>query len=427
VGAANVEGVACVCEVTGSLQFEVFAELRSLQHVGGLVRVGAVQDVFTFPALEGAGGFWLDEESWTTGLEAPKLVEVTEKIHIEGAPLITGLSFPMLTRAGGVSIVDTINMSHVDLSLLEEIDGALLVEDLPYLETWEGLGEIREVGSDVVFRGLPSLISSEEFQLASVGGSLIFEGCSQWTDLKGFADLESVPGDLEIIDMFRLVEVDGWHALTSIGGKMRLLGNPELERVDGFEQLQEQGLIGSKKDEDRWLRIAFNPKLEELPEFSRLERVGVLSVVGNDALPSLDLPHLEEVEGSLIVRANGLTSLGAFDHLVSASSVEITGHDRLAELVSFDVLTDVEGDLLFSDNDGLLSMRGLSGLVRLGGSLEISEHDHLMTLEGLSSLSEVSGDLRITNNPELSAQDVNDLLEQVEQVAGETSISGNGA
>jgi hypothetical protein len=227
--------------------------------------------------------------------------------------------------------------------------------------------------------------------------------------------------------MFRLEEVEGWQALTSIGGKMRLLGNPALERVDGFEHLQEQGLTGSKKEEDRWLRIAFNPKLVSLPLFSSLTKAGALSVVANDVLASLDFPQLEEVQGGVYVRANGLTHFGGFEHLVSVSSLEITGHDLLLELVSFDALTEVEGDLLLSDNDGLVSVGGFSGLVRLGGSLEVSEHDHLMTLEGFGALEEVGGDLRIMNNPELSAQDVNDLLEQVEQVAGETSISGNGA
>ena len=426
VGAGNLMGVECVCEVEGTLQFEAFADLPLLERVGGLVRVGTVQDAIRFPALERAGGFWLDEESWTVGLEAPTLVEVTEQLRIEGAPLITELNFPMLTRAGEVSIVHTINLSHVDLSLLEEVDGGLYVEDLPYLETWEGLGSLQEVGSDVVLRGLPSLISSEEFHLASVGGSLIFDGCSQWVELKGFADLDSVPGDLEIIDMFRLEQVDGWQALTSIGGKMRLVGNPELARVEGFENLQEQGLTDSKKEEERWLRIAFNPKLVSLPLFSSLIRVGVVSVVANDGLASLDFSKLEEVQGGVYVRANGLTSFGGFEHLVSVSSLEITGHDLLTDMVSFDALTEVEGDLLLSDNDGLVSIGGFSGLVQLGGSLEVSEHDELMTLEGFGELEEVGGDLRVVNNPELSAQDVNDLLEQVEQVAGETSISGNG-
>lgn len=426
VGAANRGGVDCVCEVTGSLQVEAFAELPSLQRVGGLIMVGEVQEPLTFPALTEAGGFALDEGSWTQGITAPLLTSLPQGLTIEGSPLIAEVAFPSLPRAGGVVIVDAINMVRIDLPLLEQVDGDLKAEELPYLEVWEGLAQISSVDGDWILNGVPSLALGEPLRLGSVGGSLIFERCSQWVRLEGLSDLEVVPGDLEILDMYRLEEVNALGALTTVGGKVRWVGNPVLTHVSGFEALESLGREPYDKDEDRWLRIAFNPVLASTPVFRSLSYAGAVSVVGNEALTAFDLPALTEVGGALHLRANALMELGAFDALASVGSLEVTGHDDLTLLESFDGVATIPGDLRFSGNDGLETLGGFASLSTVGGTVEISEHARLSQVSGLTSLTEVGGDLQIVNNPALSAQNVNDLLEQVEQVAGETEVSGNG-
>ena len=69
-------------------------------------------------------------------------------------------------------------------------------------------------------------------------------------------------------------------------------------------------------------------------------------------------------------------------------------------------LTEVTGDLNFSDIDTLTNLDGLTALTAVGGDLKIWGNDTLSSIAGLSSLTTVTGDVEIEGNDALCQSEV---------------------
>jgi hypothetical protein len=59
----------------------------------------------------------------------------------------------------------------------------------------------------------------------------------------------------------------------------------------------------------------------------------------------------------------------------------------------------VNGNVVFSNNTGLLNLKGLNGFKFVTGNFEILECDNLLSLEGLENLVSLYGNLMIYYNP----------------------------
>ncbi len=88
-------------------------------------------------------------------------------------------------------------------------------------------------------------------------------------------------------------------------------------------------------------------------------------------------------------------------------------------------LTEVTGDLNFSDIDSLTNLDGLTALTMVGGDLKIWGNDSLLDISGLSSLTTVAGNVEIESNDVLCRSAVNAFVAGL-IVSGSISISGNG-
>jgi hypothetical protein len=88
-------------------------------------------------------------------------------------------------------------------------------------------------------------------------------------------------------------------------------------------------------------------------------------------------------------------------------------------------LTEVTGDLNFSDIDTLSNLNGLSALSTVGGDLKIWGNDSLSDISGLSRLTTVLGDVEIEGNDVLCRSEIDAFVAGL-IVSGSVSIEDNG-
>jgi hypothetical protein len=88
-------------------------------------------------------------------------------------------------------------------------------------------------------------------------------------------------------------------------------------------------------------------------------------------------------------------------------------------------LTEVTGDLDFSDIDTLPNLDGLTALTTIGGDLKIWGNDSLSSISGLSSLTTVTGDVEIEGNDVLCRSEVVAFVAGL-SVGGSISTGDNG-
>ena len=88
-------------------------------------------------------------------------------------------------------------------------------------------------------------------------------------------------------------------------------------------------------------------------------------------------------------------------------------------------LTEVTGDLNFSDIDTLTNLDGLTALTTVGGDLKIWGNDSLSSIAGLSALTTVFGDVEIEGNDMLCRSEVSAFVEGL-SVSGSVSTGDNG-
>jgi hypothetical protein len=113
---------------------------------------------------------------------------------------------------------------------------------------------------------------------------------------------------------------------------------------------------------------------------------GTLRIGGSDVVDLTPLSALTTIRDQFQIRqTNHLTDLEGLSALTSV------GSEQTSAAGAFDIF----------DNEGLISLNGLSGLVSVGGPLTISDNPALTSLDGLSSLTSVSG-LGIGNNDSLT-------------------------
>lgn len=196
---------------------------------------------------------------------------------------------------------------------------------------------------------------------------------------------------------------------------------PEHRRLHEFDHLER---IGGN------LKILYCLGLEDLSGLSRLEHVeGDVEIISNNAtlnnnrLSNLKgLEGLRSIGGEVYISSNmDLESLDGLDNLESVTEDVIVGYnDLLTSLSGLSNLKQIGGKLSVFVNPMLTSFDGLENVTTLG-ELYISNNQGLHSLEGLSGLQRVRGDVQITNNENLPQNEIDALLARI-QVDGEVIL-----
>lgn len=227
-----------------------------------------------------------------------------------------------------------------------------------------------------------------------VRGNVIIDGVSEIPEL--FSRIEKVGGALVVVDTD--VEEVSFPNLTEVG-ELYVDGNGSLTTLD----------------------------------FPALTKAGYFAIEENDALTNLSFPELTEVVRDFYVMENhALTSVDGFPKLETVGSWFSIGDNAALETIgNFTSLKRV-GGLEIWDNTVLTSVADFSALEKIAGSdgvagfslLYVGFNPVLASFGGLGSVSTIDGNVTIMENPELSQDDVDALLEGID-VTGDKNVCGN--
>lgn len=360
--------------------------------VGSLALVGyAGESLASLSCLQSVGGsFFIESASELIDLEG------LENLRTVAGSLVIGHPF-----LGGNDILESIDA----LGNLELVGGSFVVDSNPSLLRIGGVSRLKEVGGSFDVYANPLLTSIEAFvSLEAVGGNFVVERNPFLERIADMTSLTVVDGSLSILDNDRLVSVGHWLSLEMVRGDFVVSSDDRLPSLMGFETLKE--VKGDVHVED-------NDLLSDLVGFDGLETVGGSLFIGsyqnggNRSLIKLDgLERLVKVAGWLVINSNPF--LGSVKGLSSlrtvGQSLQICGNYALANLDGFEQLTEVAGDVWIGCDKivsyGLVGIGGLTALSRIGGTLYVLNNANLQSVDGLIGLRTASY-IIVSDNDEL--------------------------
>ena len=166
----------------------------------------------------------------------------------------------------------------------------------------------------------------------------------------GFSTLQTIGGDLWILENDVLTSIPSFNALTRVDSTILVADNPLLPTVSGFGALQ---TIGG------YLSIRNSAKLTSIPSFNALTRV----------------------DSSIVVRENPL----------------------LPTVSGFGQLATIGRNLRIQNNDALTIVSGFGALASVGRGFLVFDNAALATLSGFGALATITRDLIVRDNAKLSS------------------------
>lgn len=160
--------------------------------------------------------------------------------------------------------------------------------------------------------------------------------------------------------------------------------------------------------------VSYNPLVTSLAGLHNVETAQYVTIVSNDALTSVALPSLAELE-RLTIGSNPLLTSLSFPSLSSLEVLTISGNAALPSLAGLEGLTTVTGTggssgrVDIRQNPALTSLAGLSGLETVEWDLYVVDNDALTSLSGLSSLTTIGVELMIDSNGALTSLGLSEL------------------
>jgi hypothetical protein len=211
--------------------------------------------------------------------------------------------------------------------------------------------------------------------------------------------------------------LDSLYKLTSVR-TLYVYSNPQLIDVSGLRNIQNASDGFSINNNNSLVSVS-------LPA---LQSTANLYVTENQALAHLDLPAFTSGHNVEIEHNPNLESLAGISSLTDVDILIIDTNDKLTSLHGLESITTVDTWLAIIANNGLTDLTGLA--VTNVGALSINNNQNLINLEGLNGLvtaggggcqCETSG-IFIDRNPKL--QNI-DALSSVTTISGDLTIQRN--
>ncbi|NVB36949.1 hypothetical protein G6O69_03850 [Pseudenhygromyxa sp. WMMC2535] len=313
-------------------------------------------------------------------------------------------------------LTDIVDIVGVDC--LEEITGDLAFTENGYAQTVSGFAGLTTIGGtmDFLYNGFQtsaqfsvsgfdnlesldkiSITSSVNFYLDGLDnletlGSL---GGSESTNIyvSGLNSLETL-GNINFTLTYNIY-IDGLTALETITGAAKFI-EPSGVYLDGLANLESIGGALYFYEVSLYPETTALPSLESLGSF-------YLRAYGNTVTDFAGLDALESINGSLTIDGANFQTLSAFG-----------------------ALQTVGGSLNLWELYNLTEITGLDELAKISGNLTLAENESLTEL-GLGELSNVGGNVVIIDNTALSTCDAQALVDQLSNLGGSVTISGNGS
>jgi len=277
-----------------------------------------------------------------------------------------------------------INLTYVEKSF--SLSGLHGLTDLT------GLASLKEVGSLFIdhnenlvsLKGIDSLQNlyiEENGTSGLTKGNLSIRNNSKLKDITSLARLKSIAGITSISFNKSLKDLKGLDSVRFVGANFDIIGNDSLTYLTGLGSLNKVGFFD---EYNNWLRIAENPLLISLEGISTLDSI-------NGGMLVSDNPKISDLKG-----LENLKYIGDDFALVSMSSLKDLSGLNETKL-------EIRRELSFSNNESLISLKGIEALKSLGGGLRINDNPQLLNLIGLNSLESIGDNLSIHRNRSLNS------------------------
>jgi hypothetical protein len=408
-GLASLERVGSDFNLTQTT-LESLAGLEKLGRVGNSLNIqnnSLLKDLTQLQSLEFVGGDLAisDNEALKAIEGLDKLVFIGQRLHIYANALLEKIEFEGKPQIKvDINIATNPNLTSIsgfENNRVLNFLGLMTIGKVKSLKTFRNIAEV----DGMSIKDSPGLSTLKEFEsLRSIKQRLTAENLP---DLKSFEGLHNIRQVKELaVYNTGLADLAGLENLQSLQ-TLSLHNNGKLQSLNGLTSLSEV---------DEMLGILGNPKLQTLTGTAMSgKQVNTVTIGNNAMLKDLAMLNSLETAGSISIKNNnGLISLDGLSHLKKVTStLEISDNKGLESLGNLNQLESIGRDLILNGNYALTSLSGLLKLTQIGVNLDIISNNRLQTLEGLESLKTVGGRLSIRYNMKLSSLKGLDGLEAV--------------
>ena len=370
--------LSCLTTIGGSLTIRNTAGLPDVRGFANLVRVDRNLAVISNAGL--------------AELSLPSLRFIGGTLSFDRNPALTSVQLERLVVSGAIQVASNALLG-LRFERLAQMRGMLRVTLNPVL-------------TDFIAPALLSIDGNMDFVRNAALSRVRFDALNE---LRGALALETNGGNATTTE-FEMP------ALAQITRGARIRQNPRLVKLDGFQALRAV---------HEGLEVSNNAHLESVDGLAALTHVGgALRFAGNAVLPALVLSGLHGVEGDLEVLDHPLLTRVEFVVLREIEGrliLDANGSDEEPLSYTFDVLSSVHQEMRVRDHPSLLNLDGFAGLARVGDVLTIANNAALSEVDGWPLLASIDGPLRITSNASLSVFAADGLR----SVGGNIDISRN--
>jgi len=373
--------------------------LESLRTLNGELRITSNDQLSNLKGLKSLSflrrSFLIFDNSTLTsfsGLES--LSSIGYNCYINQNSALTNLKGleNIISVGGSFGITDNPVLASLDgFENLKSVDGNFYINKNSALTSLKGLKNLCTIGKIFNIIGNPHLENLFGLEkLSSIGEHFAIINNTSLLSLSGLEILSEVRGPLSIYGNVALTDLSALHNLKEIGGLIIK------ENCNLFEYLPNLENINTLPGD---LEIV-NTNFPDLSGLKHITFVHSLIIRSNGLMSLNGLENLKEIRDDfLIVDNDAQVNFSGLENLVS-----IGGDFKIGGgIVGFDfseggyqITYDYEG------SNSLVNLKGLENLKSIGGDLQIAHLPILESLTGIENLNFVGGRFDLFNNPMLN-------------------------
>lgn len=279
---------------------------------------------------------------------------------------LSTLTMPLFREAEAINLTHNVKLATINMNALEKLPNGIHMD-----------GGLETVQALTAF-DLPALKTCGRFTI---------QNCPGITNLDGFANLETVDGDLTISNAnipgasIKLQTINGFNKLTNVRFSLVL-----------------ETAAGSG---DRL--VGYDGPLKSITGFKSLKTVGAMFTIGGKNLTDISgFTNLESIGQDLRIMTTGLTGLGGLAKLTSSGLnenrlISIADNTKLTSLTGLASITNIVG-IYVARNPELLNLDGLEKVKAMRYGMTIGQNDKLSNLNGLSNVDGAITNITINEN-----------------------------
>jgi hypothetical protein len=247
----------------------------------------------------------------------------------------------------------------------------------------------------------------------SIGASIDCSGVTG-IDFSKWSGLTSVNGDIRFAGGNNFSSLSGLYSLSSLNGYLAIIGNSNIHNLSGLTSLTSLSALLIQDSTITDLSAINGITLNNNPGPDSWGAGGItgFAMINNTATTIPSFPNATRFASLVVTDNPGLTTMSGFTGLSKIDlKLNILRNNNMQHLNNFNALTEV-GNSAFninsiyidiSNNNGLLDITGFQGLKNIYGLLNIQFNNSLTSISGFNQILSITRQLQIENNPALTS------------------------